>query len=380
MNARDPRPLIAHLVFRFDIGGLENGVVNLVNGLPESEFRHVVIALTEATDFRLRIARDDVRVHEIGKRPGKDPKAYLRLYRLLRELQPDIIHTRNLATLECALVAALARVPFRIHGEHGWDVHDQYGNILKYKVLRRIINPFIQQFVTVSRDLREWLVARVGIPARKVLCICNGVDTQRFRPAAISPSSASNIVLIGSVTRFQEIKDPLNLVRAFVEARRGLASRGVNLRLLMLGDGPLRAEAMALLESAGASGAASLPGGGSDVPELLRTLNLFVLGSRREGISNTILEAMATGLPVIASATGGNLELIVPEMTGKLVPPGDTSALADAIVTYALDAEMRARHGQAARARAENEYSLARMLEDYRRLYASCGAARGVAA
>jgi len=380
MNTRDPRPLIAHLVFRFDIGGLENGVVNLVNGLPESEFRHAVIALTEATDFRRRIARDDVPVHEIGKRPGKDPGAYLRLYRLLRELQPDIVHTRNLGTLECALVAALARVAFRIHGEHGWDVHDPDGNILKYKISRRMFNPFIQQFVTVSRDLRDWLVARVGIPARKVLCICNGVDTRRFWPAVISPSFVSDIVLIGSVTRFEEIKDPLNLVRAFVAARRRLVSRGMNLRLLMPGDGPLRAEAMALLESEGASAASSLPGSRSDLPELLRTMNVFVLGSRREGISNTILEAMATGLPVIASATGGNLELVVPGVTGTLVPPGDTSALGEAIVAYAMDAELRARHGRAARIRAEQEYSLSRMLEDYRRLYASCGAARGVAA
>ena len=149
MNARDPRPLIAHLVFRFDIGGLENGVVNLVNGLPESEFRHIVIALTKATDFRRRIARADVSVHEIGKRPGKDPGAYLRLYRLLRELQPDIIHTRNLATLECALVASLAGVPIRIHGEHGWDVHDPDGKVWKYKMLRRLINPCIQQFAVV---------------------------------------------------------------------------------------------------------------------------------------------------------------------------------------------------------------------------------------
>lgn len=380
MNARDTRLLIAHVVFRFDIGGLENGVVNLVNGLPENEFRHVVIALTEATDFRRRIARDDVTVYEIGKRPGKDPGAYLRLYRLLSELHPDIVHTRNLATLECALVAALARVPVRIHGEHGWDVHDPDGKILKYKVLRRICNPFIQQFVAVSRDLGDWLVTRVGIPARKVLCICNGVDTQRFRPAAVSLSFASGIVRVGSVTRFEEIKDPLNLVRAFVVARRRLTDSGVDLRLLMPGDGPLRAEAMALLESEGAAVATSLPGNRNDLPELLRTMNLFVLGSRREGISNTILEAMATGLPVIASATGGNLELVVPEATGKLVPPGDMWALSDAMVTYATDARLRAEHGRVARTRAEQEYSLARMLVHYRRLYADCGAARGAAA
>ena len=374
MKARDPRPLIAHLVFRFDIGGLENGVVNLVNGLPENEFRHVVIALTEATDFRRRIQRSDVAVHEIGKHPGKDPGAYWRLYRLLRELRPDIVHTRNLGTLECAKVAALARAPWRIHGEHGWDIHDPDGKVFKYKVLRRLINPFIQQFVTVSNDLCGWLISRVGIPARKVQRICNGVDTQRFRPA-VELAHAGDVVVVGCVTRFEAIKDPLNLVRAFVQARRQVESSGVDLRLLMAGDGPLRTDAINLLESAGAAVAASLPGTSNNVPELLRSMDMFVLGSRREGISNTVLEAMATGLPVIASATGGNLELVV-QATGKLVPPGDTAALVAAIVAYAVDAGLRAAHGRAARARAEREYSLLRMLEDYHRLYAGCVAAR----
>src|SRR5690606_16691865 len=110
-------PLIAHIVFRFDYGGLENGVVNVVNGLADAEFDHAVIALTEATSFRKRL-RDGIRVYAIGKRPGKDLGAYVRLYRLLRELKPTAVHSRNLGTLDCAIVAFLAGVPHRIHGEH----------------------------------------------------------------------------------------------------------------------------------------------------------------------------------------------------------------------------------------------------------------------
>jgi len=126
----DRRPLIAHIVFRFDYGGLENGVVNVVNGLPESEFRHAIVALTEATAFSSRLKRADVSVHALGKRPGKDPAALLRLFRLLRTMKPTLVHTRNLATIEGALVAALAGVPCRIHGEHGWDVHDPEQTII----------------------------------------------------------------------------------------------------------------------------------------------------------------------------------------------------------------------------------------------------------
>src|SRR5580658_2242095 len=118
----DTRPLIAHVVFRFDYGGLENGVANLINGLQEDSFRHAVVALTTVEGLRRRIARTDVAFHSLHKRPGKDPGAYLRLYRLLRSLRPAIVHTRNLGTIEGAVIGRLAGVPYRIHGEHGWDV------------------------------------------------------------------------------------------------------------------------------------------------------------------------------------------------------------------------------------------------------------------
>jgi sugar transferase (PEP-CTERM/EpsH1 system associated) len=378
MNDGDRRPLIAHIVFRFDIGGLENGVVNLINGLPENEFRHAVIALSEAGEFRQRIRRSDVAVHALGKRPGKDPAAYWRLYRLLQQLRPAIVHTRNLGTLECAAVAALAGVPYRIHGEHGWDVHDPDGKVWKYKVLRKLLNPFIHQFVTVSRDLQQWLLTQVGIAPAKVWHICNGVDTQRFRPAPVARADRGNIVVVGSVLRFEPIKDPLNLVRAFLKARRELAGRRVDLRLMVAGDGPLRAQALKLLVADRAAAAVFMPGARNDIPDFLRALDVFVLGSQREGISNTVLEAMASGLPVVATATGGNPELVAAGVTGCLVPPGNSAALAQAIAAYAEDAQLRREHGRASRARAESEYSLTRMLKDYRLLYGSAlqGAAR----
>jgi sugar transferase (PEP-CTERM/EpsH1 system associated) len=386
-RGKDYRPLIAHIIFRFDVGGLENGLVNLVNGLPADEFRHVIVALSDATRFRDRISRADVTVCELHKRPGTDPSAYLRLYRLLRELRPDVVHTRNFGTLDCNLAALLAGVRCRIHGEHGWDIHDPDGTSRKHRRIRRAMNTIVQRFVTVSRDLESWLVDSVGIPPRKVRRICNGVDTDRFRPS-VAPSRQDlpegrfppGSIIVGSVTRFEEIKDPLNLVRSFIEARRSLQPAGLDVRLLMVGDGPLREQAVSLINSMGHGDAAWLPGSRADVAQLLTTMQLYVLGSRREGISNTVLEAMASGLPVIASATGGNLELVVPGVTGRLVPPGDSMALAAAIVDYASDADMRARHGLAARARVVQEFSISRMIREYQDLYRVACARPGVAA
>jgi sugar transferase (PEP-CTERM/EpsH1 system associated) len=380
------RPLIAHIVFRFDVGGLENGVVNLINRLPENEFDHAIIALTQASDFRTRIRRGDVTVHALDKKPGQDPATYLRLYRLLRQLRPQVVHTRNLGTLECQLVACMAGVPARIHGEHGWDVHDPDGLNRKYRAMRRAVSPAIHRFVTVSRDLHRWLVDKVGISGRKVQQICNGVDVMRFRPrrrgearpAEPSMPFPSEAVVVGSVTRFEPIKDPMNLARAFIDARKKL--RSVDLRLLMVGDGPLRADVLKLLESAGESQNAWLPGAHSNVDAWLRTMDIYALGSRREGISNTVLEAMGSGLPVIASATGGNLELVEPDVTGALVPPEDSAALAEALARYAENASLRAQHGANARARAEQQFSLEAMVASYADLYRGATAPVKVAA
>ncbi len=370
----DPRPLIAHVLFRFDYGGLENGVVNLINGLPAEAFRHAVIALTEATAFASRIARADVSVHALNKRAGNDPAMLLRLYRLLRTLRPAIVHTRNLPTIEGAFVARLAGVGRRIHGEHGWDVYDPDGSSRKYRALRRLMNPAIHRFVALSSELEEWLVRTVGIAPGKVVRICNGVDTEHFAPAPGARNASlhggrfpSASVIVGSVTRFGAIKDPLNLVRAFVAARR--EPLGSPLRLVMLGDGVLKADAERMLADAGLTADAWLPGSRDDVAPMLREFDIFALGSAREGISNTVLEAMASGLPVIASATGGNLELIEDGVSGRLVPPRDAAALTRALLEYASNPNLRAAHGAAARARARGSYSLRQMLAAYQELY-----------
>ncbi|HEU4619932.1 MAG TPA: glycosyltransferase, partial [Gammaproteobacteria bacterium] len=266
-------------------------------------------------------------------------------------------------------------VPIRIHGEHGWDVFDPDGTSRKYRLLRRTFGRFVKAFVTVSEDLRRWLVDTVRIRPDKVTRIWNGVDTERFRPRRDTDPDplpdgfrAPGSIVVGSVTRFSEIKDPLNLVEAFIRARAA-AGLDDSLRLVMVGDGALHAKALARLAEAGAASAAWLPGSRDDIPEILRSFDIFVLGSLREGISNTILEAMASGLPVIATATGGNLELVQPGCTGRLVPPADPASLAAAIVAYAREPSARSQHGREARARVLEHFSLGKMLEHYRRLY-----------
>jgi sugar transferase (PEP-CTERM/EpsH1 system associated) len=381
-GATDARPLIAHVVHRFDVGGLENGVVNLLNRLPPERFRHAVVALTDVTDFRQRVQRHDVAYFALHKPPGHGIKVFPQLYRLFRRLAPAIVHTRNLAALEAAIPAWFARVPVRIHGEHGRDVGDLDGSNRTYRLVRRAHRPFVNHYVTVSADLERYLVDATGVDANDVTRIVNGVDTQRFHPSATPerrlagyPFDDPALCVMGTVGRLQPVKHQTLLARAFVRALERAPHLRSRLRLVVVGEGPLRPGVDAILGDAGVRDLAWLPGARNDVPDVLRALDVFVLPSLAEGISNTILEAMATGLPVIATQVGGNGELIEHGRTGALVVPDDVDALADAMLLYADPAVARAA-GAAGRQRAERLYSLDTMVAAYGGVYERLLAAR----
>jgi sugar transferase (PEP-CTERM/EpsH1 system associated) len=375
-RATDPRPLIAHVVYRFDTGGLENGVVNLINHLPEGAYRHVVVALTEVTSFSQRIRRPDVRCIALHKRPGQTWWLYPKLLRLFRELCPTIVHTRNLAALEVQPVARLAGVPVRIHGEHGRDVGDYDGSNRTYQRVRRLYRPFVQHYVALSRDLQQYLVEQVHVPTARITQIYNGVDTQRFQPPTGGPAPMQGCPfdparhwLVGTVGRMQTVKDQPTLARAFVRALELNPALRDRLRLVMVGDGPLKAPCEAVLTDAGLRELAWLPGERTDVPAVMRGLHAFVLPSLAEGISNTILEAMASACPMLATRAGGNAELVDAGTTGDLVPPGDVEAMAQALAALAADPARAVRMGQAGRQRVEQHFSLQAMVGDYETLY-----------
>jgi len=369
-------PLVAHVLHRFDTGGLENGVVNLINHMPVYAYRHLVIALTEVTDFRRRLQRSDVECIALHKPPGHGAKLYPRLWRILRERRPAIVHTRNLAALEMQAAAWAAGVPLRIHGEHGRDVEDLHGTSVRHQRIRRLYAPFVHRYVALSKDLQSYLEQGVGIAPARIEQIYNGVDAKRFTPApddarkrGAMPFEVSEHVVFGTVGRMQAVKHQTLLAQAFVHMVRqapGLKSR---VRLAMVGDGPLRMSVQAILSDAGLADLAWLPGERSDVPELMRAMDVFVLPSLAEGISNTILEAMASGLPVVATAVGGNPELVNHGGTGLVVPSDDVAAMAAAMARLAADAGERHAFGRAARAEVELRFSLQAMVQAYQRLY-----------
>jgi sugar transferase (PEP-CTERM/EpsH1 system associated) len=377
MTARpETAPLIVHVLYRFDVGGLENGVVNLINRLPRDKWRHAVLALdTVSETYCQRVERNDVTYVSLRKPPGHLVSLYPRLTRLLRDLRPAIVHTRNLAALEASVPAWMARVPARIHGEHGWDVHDKDGTNRRHRMARRVYRPFVHRYIALSEHIREYLQGKVGVPRGRISQIYNGVDDVRFRPVergegvADYPFAAPGLWTIGTVGRMQAIKDQVNLARAFVAACKASSQAREHLRLVMVGDGPQREEVRAILAQGGVAGLAWLPGERRDVAEILRCLQCYVSPSKAEGISNTILEAMATGLPVVATRVGGNPELVEDRLTGRLVPAENSEALAGAILEYLADPATGRRHGRAGRQVVERRFSLARMVAAYDAVY-----------
>lgn len=377
MIGQNRPPLIAHVVYRFDIGGLENGVVNLMNRLPEASWRHAVLALTEvAPALTQRVQRQDVQYLSLHKSSGHLWRLYPRLLQMLRELQPAVVHTHNLAALEAMVPAWAAGVPARIHGEHGRSAVDPHGARRRYQWVRRAYSPFVSRYVAVSQDLERYLRDRVGIAADRIVQLYNGVDSHRFHPvvdarAAIAdcPFRRPEHWLVGTVGRMDPVKDQSTLARAFVLALEMHPAARNRMRLVMVGEGALRAEAERILQDGGARELAWFAGKRDDIPEIMPGLDCFVLPSQGEGISNTILEAMACAIPVVATRVGGNVELVEDGITGRLVPAADPSALARALVRYFEDSALAHQHGRAGRDRVEKSFSLDRMVDSYHELY-----------
>lgn len=383
VSASDGRPLVAHVVFRFDVGGLENGLANLINRMPRERYRHVVIALTDATTYRQRVTRADVRFIELHKTPGHGLKIMPRMFKWFSRLRPSIVHTRNLAALEASFPAWLARVPVRIHGEHGRDVGDLDGSNRTYRMVRRMYRPFVDHYVALSRDLERYVVDTIGVDATHVTNIVNGVDLDAYRPRgtrarpAVFPFKGAHLWLCGTVGRLQPVKNQLLLARAFVRVLTDVPALRSSLRLVIVGDGPLRDEISAVLAQGGVADLAWLTGARSDVATMLPMLDVFVLPSLAEGISNTILEAMAAGLPVIATDVGGNAELVDDGITGMIVPSNDIDCMALALRRCAEAPDRSRQMGFAGRQKAERVFGLDTMVARYDALYTQLLASRG---
>ncbi len=377
MTAHHEPPRIVHIIYALSTGGLENGLVNIINGTPPGRFEHMIVCITGADNFAGRITAEGVRVFELHKRAGHDWGFYRRLRQLLRALQPDIIHSRNLAALEAQLCGLLLPGVKRVHGEHGREINDLDGSNWKYLALRRCLRPFIHRYIAVSKDLEQWLLHSVGVRRSRLRQIYNGVDCERFAPRQSKPRDLlpahwpqhTDTLILGTVGRLTPVKDQRQLLLAMAALRSEQPALFVRLYLVMVGDGPLRDELTALTAKLHLTEQVWFAGDRDDVPALLSCMDLFVLPSLAEGVSNTVLEAMAAGLPVVATAVGGNTELVTEGVNGALVPVADVPALSRVLAKLLTDDAGREALGRNARDGVRQRFNWPRTVAAYLQVY-----------
>jgi sugar transferase (PEP-CTERM/EpsH1 system associated) len=380
-NSAQQRPIrVMHVVDLLALAGMEYGVIKLVNRLDPERIRSMIACMRHQTNDVRQLLASTIPVHELRKSPGRNWRVIGRLAALFRRERVDIVHSHNWPTFLYSVAAArLAGVAIMVHGEHGKDETIPHrGRLLVSRVLAR----GVAQVCTVSRDLTEELIRDWHIPPERVTRIPNGVDLEAFGTrfpidglrGELNLTSENRVVM--TTGGFRPIKDLPTLLRAFARVHRDDPMA----RLLLVGKGTSTqpyAGLDRLASDLGVADAVRFAGVRQDIPKLLQLCDVYVNSSLFEGMSNTILESMAAGRPVVATAVGGNPEIVQDGVTGYLVPPGQEEPMAALMGRLLSDPSLRGRMGAAGRARIEAEHSMTGMIRAYSDLYEELWMARG---
>jgi sugar transferase (PEP-CTERM/EpsH1 system associated) len=368
---------IMHVVDHLGKGGLENGLVNLINGLDPARFEHVVYTMRALGPNAERLPKDRATVLCQGKRDTDSRIQIGRLARAIRSVRPDIVHSRNWAAVEAVLAGKWVRSCALVHSEHGLEGDSNEKPPRRRVWFRRLAYELADRVLSVSHQLKELHARWTGFPAGRITVVHNGVDGHRFFPDGEARARmreelriAADEFCIGCVGNLLPVKDHMTVLRA-VDLLAGEMKRW---RLVIVGEGPERPKLEGFIEAHPEwKRQISLMGTSDRVPELLNAMDVFVLSSLSEGISNSLLEAMSAGLAVIATATGGNPEVVVDGESGLLFPVGDFGRLAQELSRLRTREELRSELGVRALRRVRDEFSIDAMVRKYDEVYEALG-------
>jgi glycosyltransferase involved in cell wall biosynthesis len=350
------------LVLSLSPGGTERLVIEICRQLA-NRVQSMVVCLDDAGAWAAELEGLHVPVVALGRQPGFQPALAVQIARLIRANHIDVVHCHHYSPYVYGLLASrLAGVPL-VFTEHG-RLSDGAPS-----VKRRLVNPFLSMLggrvCSVSGDLKQHMVTE-GFPARRVQVVYNGIDPGH-RPTAIERAAARDALgvprdafVIGTAGRLVPVKN----LPVMLQAHALLLEKHPHAHAVIVGDGPQRGALEARAQQLGIAGSVTFTGYRSDVRALMAAFDVYVNSSTYEGVSLTILEAMASSLPVVATTVGGNPEVVIDHETGLLVP-GRARALAEAISLLALDARRRRQMGDAGRWRVIRHFSIARMVGDY---------------
>lgn len=364
---------VLHVVPRLGLGGTETGVLKIIHGLGQEEFEHRICAVRGIDPLFENGISPSLKLYSAGTpKPGFQFPLF-RMLEIIREFRPHIVHTRNFGSLEAIPAARMRRVPVVIHSEHGYEIEIISGLPLRRRVLSRVCYVMADAIFTVTRNLRLYHAKQAWLDGEVFRIIHNGVNTDKFSPhPEVSAKVRAELkipedrVVIGSVGRLVPIKDHGTLLRS----AQLLVREGMNVHVLIVGGGPERERLDEFVaNSVELTDRVTFAGASDRVPELLNAMDLFVLPSICEGMSNTILEAMACGLPIVATRVGGNPELAEEGRSACFFAPRDFQSLARIIASLTGDKEICRMLGNASRQDALEKFSLNTMVQQYRALY-----------
>lgn len=360
-NSNHKKTNILFVILSLEIGGMEQVVADLIRNVDLEQFTPVVACLESLGPIAAELGKQGVTVVPLGRMTPLISFAYpAKLMKLIRDYRIDVVHVHSGCWHKGAMAAWLCGIRNVIYTEHGRIFPDSR----KVMFLDRLYAPFTRSVVVVSDDLAEYMCSVVGIPASKISVIINGIDVERFRIAR-SPSGAVDNLRIGIIARLAPVKDIATLVRAMAVVHQ----HKPNMVLSIVGDGPERDSLESLVNELGLSSVVTFHGFRRDIPEVLRDIDIFALSSLSEGTSITLLEAMASGKPVVVTDVGGNPAIVEQGVNGFLVPPGEPEALAQALLKLANDSELRQLMAVANIDKVTKRYSIQAMARQYEILY-----------
>jgi len=360
---------LMHIALGLNIGGLERVIIDLLKGTDRGRYRPIVCCIhsrgalaDEAEELGVPvILLNDAQANKNRGKSLRKTAIVFKLTQLMNKEKISIVHTHNpLPHLYGSLAARFAGVPVVVHTKHGRN----YPANKKRVLLNRLLSCLTDEIVAVSRDAYDVSVNIENIGKRKVSTIINGIDVTKYAQVHKGQNNSDGVI-IGHVARLSPEKDQLTLLKSFAI----VAKRLENATLVIAGDGQMRQQLQTEAIQLGVADKISFLGFRNDIPELLQTFGLFVLSSIKEGTSLTILEAMAAGLPVVATNVGGNPEVVEHGHTGYIVPPKHPEKLADAIIEILSDKKKAKTMGANGRIIAQRNYSLERMCRAYEEIY-----------
>lgn len=357
---------IVQVLYSLSLGGSEVLGRDIATGLHNNGYRFAMCALEKGGEIEDDLSATGIPFFIAHRKPDEYLSVMLRIYDFFKIMKPAIVHTHHLYELFYSVFGAKLVGATIIHTEH------EYFSLSNAKAKRqlKVLSPFCKKITTVGEEITEFLHKEIGIPSDKLLTIQNGICLEKFsRRTTLSKRDigfTEQDKIIGIVARLERAKDHVTLFNAFKEVLKSEKNAG----LLIVGDGSLRHELETLSKNIGIAEKVRFLGSRRDIPELLSIMDVFVLSSIEEGLPISLLEAMASATPVIATRVGSIPDVIQDQVNGVLIMPNDPNKMSEAIKHIIRDETYATKLSIQGRATINQRFSFQDTLTKYQSLYA----------